>query len=183
MAPRLLELHRDPGLTETDLFEIRSDVPLSRFRVGGGAVDLAPAALLGAAHAVLRASAGGAVHQALQALAAEAVGAAIPILRSDRHAGWAARAVSAVARAGVGQDQAALLLATHDKDTVRQVGAHAVAAESGLLPVLAADRSAAVRRVVASRAAALDPATAEALGRDPDRTVRAALMQAWHGTV
>ena len=178
MAPRLLALHRDPGLTETDLFKIRSDVPLSRFRVGGGAADLAPAALLAAAQAVSRAAEGGPVDDALRAVAAEAVGGAIPLLRSDRHAGWAARAISAIAGSNAGQEQAALLLATHDNDTVRQIGAHAVLPGSGLLPVLAADRSAAVRRVLAGRADVLDAATAEALSRDANRSVRIALARA-----
>lgn len=179
MVPRLLGLHRDPGLTEADLFEIRSDVPLSRFRFGGGATDLAPAALLAAAQAVRRTVDGGTADDALRALAAEAVGAAIPLLRSARrHARWAAQAVQAVAAADVGQEGAALLLATHDNDVVRRIGARAVPGASGLLRVLSTDGSAAVRRAVASRATELDGATADALRADPDRSVRTALAAA-----
>ncbi len=94
MVPRLLGLHREPGLTETDLFEIRSDVPLSRFRVGGGAADPAPAALLAAAQAVRRAVDGGTADDTLRALAAEAVGPGagwrcIPFFpQRERRVGW-----------------------------------------------------------------------------------------------
>jgi len=178
MASRLLGLQRDSGLTETDLFEIRSDVPLSRFRIGGAA-DLAPAGLLAAAQAVRRAVDGSTADDALRALVAEAVGVAIPLLRSARHAGWAAEAVRAVAAAHVGQEGAALLLAT-PTTTTSSVGSvrATVPPASGLLRVLSTDGSAAVRRAAASRANELDGATAHTLRADPVRSVRTVLAAA-----
>lgn len=174
MAPRLLALHRDPGLTETDLFEMRSDTPLSRYRFSGGAVDLAPAALLAAAYAVRRAIADGQPDGALRNLARGIVAAAVPLLASQRHATWAAGAVHTVAAADPGLSHATLLMAAHADERVRAIGAHVVPADTGLLDVLSADGSARVRRAVASRAGDASGGVVDRLLVDTAASVRRA---------
>ncbi|WP_454857537.1 hypothetical protein [Promicromonospora soli] len=178
MVTRLLDIHHDPGLTAHDKADIANNVPLSRFRIGGHGADLAPAALLAASRAVNRAADDSTVGDALRAHASDVVGAAIPLLQSARYASWAAEAVRSIASADVGQENAALLLATHEKVAVRQIGALALPGGNGLLRVLATDDSAAVRRAVASRATELDDATLDALRADPNRSVRTALTAA-----
>lgn len=178
MVPRLLAIHRDPGLTDHDQSQIESDVPLSRFRFGGGPVDLAPAALLAAARALHRAVSDGAKDDSIRAGAAAAVAAALPLMQSVRHASWAAEVVHVIASADLGQENAALLLATHDKPAVRQYGALSLPGASGLLSALATDESAAVRTVVAGRSSELDEESLETLRHDPDRRVRTALNEA-----
>lgn len=178
MAPRLLGLHHEPGLTEYDKADIANNVPLSRFRIGGYGANLAPTALFAAARAVNRAADDTAVRDLVRAHASDVVGAAIPLLQSARYASWAAEAVRSIASANVGQENAALLLATHEKIAVRQIGALALPGGNGLLRVLATDDSAAVRRAVASRATELDDATVEALRADPNRSVRTVLTAA-----
>jgi hypothetical protein len=120
----------------------------------------------------------GAADDSIRAEAAEAVAAAIPLMQSVRHASWAAEAVHVIASADLGQENAALLLATHDKPIVRQYGAYSLPGASGLLSALATDESAAVRTVVAGRSTELDKATLEILRNDPDRRVRTALTTA-----
>lgn len=179
MARRLADLHDDPGLSEQDLWEIETNMPLSRFRFDTGAGSLASTALVAAAEALARAGHAGDPMAAEAEFAVRLVAAALPLLRGDASEARAgARAVAAVASSAPSLVHYATALLVHPDPVVRAAGARLTPADETLLVSVATDPAALVRGAVASRGAELPSSVRETLAADPDAGVRHALRHA-----
>ena len=181
IARRLLDLHLDPRLPETDAIELATLDPLSRGRFDTGARTMAAVALQVAAEAYARPHVGGADDPVL---ASELVTRSERLLRDDDVdiARAAALALAALAPAAPVD---ARVLAAHTDDRVRAAAARTWIRRGGqppgLLARLAEDPSARVRMAVAARidqAARLAPEEAQLVRQldfDQSFNVRAAL--------
>ncbi len=163
LAGDLLRLHKNPGLSEQDLWDLQSLRPLSRERTDIGARTFSAAVLLAAAEACAQACAGG---NADEAMAREIADAAVSLVRNQDAdvARLGARALAVAARYAGDPHFSPILLAAHHDDRVRAQAVSlwlAVGSPPGIIGQLARDESPVVRAAVArkaGRAAAADPA-------------------------
>jgi len=179
LAPRLLQLHRQPSLSELDEWQIASTAPLSRVRIDTGAGKLAPLALVVAAEAF---SAGRDPSEPCSEkeaqLARELFVAALPLLADEGNAVLGAMTVVAVASAAGELNAQVASLLVHPNEKVRARGAAHAALDAAISTQLVQDPSLAVRRAVAARAAALGQEARDRLAGDPDAGVRRVLERA-----
>jgi hypothetical protein len=181
IARRLLGLHLEPRLSETDAIELATLDPLYRGSSDTGARTMAALALQVAAEAYARAHLGGADDSAL---ASELVTRSERLLRDD-DADIARAAALSLAALAPAAPVDARVLAAHTHERVRAVAARVWIRRGGqppgLLGRLAEDPSARVRMAVAARvnqSARLAPKEAQNLRQlknDPSFNVRAAL--------
>ncbi len=180
LAVILTQLHRKPGLSEQDLWDLQSLSPLTRGRTDTGARTFSAAVLLAASEASTQATVRG---NADDSLAREIADAAVSLVRSRDTdvAEVGARAIAVAARFAGDPAVSPVLLAAHPDDRVRAQAVSlwlAVGTPPGIIGRLARDESPVVRAAVAHearRAAAADPEEAQvidALANDAHYAVR-----------
>jgi hypothetical protein len=177
IARRLLGLHLEPRLSETDAAELATLDPLSRGSVDTGARTMAALALQVAAEAYARAHIAGADDSAL---ATELVTRAERLLRDDDADIARAAALSLAALASAAPVDARVV-AAHTDERVRAVAAEVWIRRGGqppgLLGRLAEDPSPRVRMAVATRVDQAEEAEhLRQLRNDPSFKVRAAAL-------
>jgi hypothetical protein len=174
IADRLANVYKAPNLTEGDQFEIDSDDPFSRMRIQTGAGDLTGVALLSSAEALARSANGVDVDVAYRAKVDVLFVGAMDFLlgTNERTRSWGAHTMAAIASASDEFKWMAVGLTYHQDERVRAAGAAQVAADIGILEVLANDPSVRVRIELARRANELSPAVRGLLELDPSLRVR-----------
>ena len=164
----LTQLHRNPGLSEQDLWDLQSLRPLSRGHTDTGARTFSAAVLLAAAEACAQAGVRG---NPDESLAREIADATVSLVRS-RDADVAevgARTLAVAARFAGDPAVSPVLLAAHPDDRVRAQAVSlwlTVGTPPGIIGRLARDESPVVRAAVAreaKRAAAADPGEVQAI--------------------
>ncbi|MDT7597660.1 MAG: hypothetical protein QOJ06_3206, partial [Pseudonocardiales bacterium] len=125
LAHRLAAVHQAPQLSETDLWEISTDNPLSRTRFSTGGRDLAASALVTSAKAFAASHADGQVTDADRAFVDHAMASAARLLHDDRPRTrqLGALTVIAVATAAPEFSKHATSLLFHGDEQVRALGA------------------------------------------------------------
>jgi hypothetical protein len=176
LAVDLTQLHRNPGLSEQDLWDLQSLRPLSRGRADTGARTFSAAVLLAAAEACSQAGARGNV---AESLAREIADLGVNLVHSQDTT-WPCWAPGPLPwQLGFAGDPAIspILLAAHPDDHVRAQAVPlwlAVGTPPGIIGRLAQDESPVVRAAVAHearRAAAVEPEI-DALANDAHFAVR-----------
>ncbi|HUR09251.1 MAG TPA: hypothetical protein VM347_42400 [Nonomuraea sp.] len=173
LAPRLFELHENPGLSETDLAEIESDHPLSRARFPLGADRLSPRAVTAAAAAFARSRVQATpVTEDERVFVSRVLAVAAQLLLNDQLAVLGALAIRDIAGSSTTFYHLAFSLLLHGNEGVRTIGVRSAQVSAADLESLVNDPSAAVRAAVAERAGELPSHLHAVLAADTDRHVR-----------
>ncbi|MGR4878704.1 hypothetical protein ACIPUC_04600 [Streptomyces sp. LARHCF249] len=181
VAHRLLAIHSAPQLSESDEWEIDSNVPLSRMRLNNGAAHLTDNALRVATMAWATSRESGApLTPADDAFTARAISSAAALLRSDDPGKRArgARCVAALADGSMHFKLQAGGLALHSCQHVRAIGVAHLLSSDPLLIALSEDPAPRVRAAVARRADELPQQVLNSLMLDPHLGVRRTLAMA-----
>lgn len=178
---RLLAVNRAPHLSESDQWEISSNVPLSRARFRSGAESFADNVLRVAAEAwAASRETDEELTQGDRAFAQEVAEGALPLLQDPEQQSRirGARCISALARGASQFAHYAIGLTLHNCEYVRAIGVPHVPRADPLLVALAGDSAPWVRASVAQRAEDLPQHVLDALRNDLHLGVRRTLAAA-----